>query len=95
MGPFQYGSWARILDRLTSTENETANAWRKLCWPTLARRSKCRTLKAGVKIKLHHPIKFTDRDRASTPKHFALPQKLVLPIASPGNGDTSDLITAG
>lgn len=60
MGPCRYDCPARILDLLTPTENETALQWRASCREALQRKSRCKTLKAGMVIKLHHPMKFTD-----------------------------------
>lgn len=60
MGPYRYDCPARILDLLTPTENETALQWRASCRQALQRKSRCKTLKAGMVVKLHHPMKFTD-----------------------------------
>lgn len=60
MGPYRYDCPARILGLLTPTDNETAQKWRASCREVLQRKSRCKTLKAGMVIKLHHPMKFTD-----------------------------------
>ena len=76
MGPYRYGCPARILDLLTTTDNDSANKWRASCREVLARRSKCKTLKAGMVIKLHHPMKFTDGAEIDT---FKVVERLFKP----------------
>ena len=76
MGPYRYGCPARILNLLTATDNENALKWRASCREVLARRSKCRTLRAGMTIKLHHPMKFTDGAEIDT---FKVVERLLRP----------------
>ena len=66
MGPYRYDCPARILDLLSPTDNETANKWRASCREALARRTKCRPLRAGMTIRLHHPMTFTDGAEINT-----------------------------
>ncbi|WP_445177147.1 DUF6927 domain-containing protein [Rhizorhapis sp. SPR117] len=58
MGPCEAECPARILDLLTSTENQHAIEWRQRCRANVARRA--RKLSDGDRIRLPEPIKFTD-----------------------------------
>ena len=71
MGPYRYDCPARILDLVTPTDSDTANRWRASCREALARRAKCRQLRAGMTIRLHHPMKFTDGAEIDTFKVVA------------------------
>ncbi|MGE0776367.1 MAG: hypothetical protein AB7L36_15205 [Sphingomonadaceae bacterium] len=58
MGPCEAECPARILDLLTSTENQHAIEWRQRCRANIARRA--RKLSDGDRIRLPEPMKFTD-----------------------------------
>ena len=49
-----------ILDRLTTTDSEYANSWRKRCWARINRRQRQPRLVQGLVIQLDHPLTFMD-----------------------------------
>lgn len=58
MGPYEDDCPRSILDLLSPTDNEYANAWRARCRARLERRA--RKLEHGDRVRLETPVKFTD-----------------------------------
>lgn len=60
MGPYATEAPARVLDLLTSTDNECALEWRAACRANLARKASAGNVKAGTVVEFAAPINFTD-----------------------------------
>lgn len=66
-GPRMFACPKRILDRLTPTENEYAQAWRAANYARLEKRSTARAIQPGAVLKFDHPFYYSSAagDRAS------------------------------
>jgi hypothetical protein len=63
MGPFYHSCPARILDKLSDTQNEEALAWRAKCRKAAGLRStrnKGPALAVGQRVRFAEPIRFTN-----------------------------------
>lgn len=58
MGPAESDCPARILDKLTPTDHEYAQAWRERCRFNLARRANSKLAK-GARVRFTEPLSFT------------------------------------
>jgi hypothetical protein len=60
MGPAECRAPAKVLDALTSTENEYANVWREACRANLEREAAKPRVRKGDTIKFTPPLAFQD-----------------------------------
>lgn len=60
MGPYYHNCPARILDKLTPTDNAYAQLWRSNCRKVLEMKTRAKTLKTGDVIKFKMPLKFNN-----------------------------------